>query len=482
MLFNSPIYIFLFLPIVVVVYFILNKFHLLVAGKIWLVLASLFFYGYWNYQYLVLIIASILVNYLVGMAIARQAILVSRSLKAKLVFTGGIVFNLGLLGYFKYADFFLANVSVVFGSEIPALNIILPLAISFFTFQQIAYLVDSYQSKVNEHSFLNYCLFVTFFPQLIAGPIVHHKEMMPQFKSIRNKLLNVNNISLGMFIFSLGLIKKILIADTFATWADWGFSNSTDIGFGFWDAWFTSLSFSFQLYYDFSAYSDMAIGVALMFNIRLPINFNSPYKSRSIQEFWRRWHITLSSWLRDYLYIPLGGSRGRYRRTSLNLIITFLLGGLWHGAGWTFIVWGAMHGFALAAHRIWRLCGFSMNAWLGLLLTFVFVNFSWVFFRADTLQQAISISQCMVGVCHRAGSGVDLIWDETFFLFLAAFSLVAFFMPNSLQVSGYITTKKHRFWSFKRSYVSAFVVAAALFYALVSGTSNAPSVFLYFNF
>ena len=296
----------------------------------------------------------------------------------KAILIVAIAANLALLGYFKYSDFLIDNLNFAFNLHIHSLNLLLPLAISFFTFQQIAYLVDSYSGgSTKEYNFLNYCLFVTFFPQLIAGPIVHHKEVMPQFGNLKSKVPNYKNIALGIFVFSLGLFKKVLIADTFAVWASNGFDKAEILSLI--EAWVTSLSYTFQLYFDFSGYCDMAIGAALLFNIKLPINFNSPYKASDIQDFWRRWHITLSRFLRDYVYIPLGGNRKGRARTYLNLILTFIIGGIWHGAGWTFIFWGFLHGLALMIHRFWHNLGFRMNKVLAWFITFNFVNIAWVF-------------------------------------------------------------------------------------------------------
>nr|WP_236613301.1 MBOAT family O-acyltransferase [Chrysiogenes arsenatis] len=301
-----------------------------------------------------------------------------------------------MLGYFKYTDFLLENFNGIFDADIPLPHIVLPLAISFFTFQQIAYLVDSYQGQTKEYNLLTYMLFVTFFPQLIAGPIVHHKEMMPQFASRWNLVKNYRNIALGLFVFSMGLFKKVVIADTFAVWATAGFDTATTLNF--FSAWATSLSYTFQLYFDFSGYTDMAIGAALLFNIKLPMNFNSPYKACDIQDFWRRWHMTLSRFLRDYLYIPLGGNRvGKYRN-YLNLFAVFLLGGIWHGAGWTFVAWGALHGIALIIHRIWQEAGLRMNQYLAWFITFNFVNIAWVFFRAREWEDAFKVLRGMVGL------------------------------------------------------------------------------------
>ena len=334
-----------------------------------------------------------LFNYVVGNSLAKSSDEnkkgLNKSFSKKSILIFGIIANLSLLGYFKYADFFIENFNLVASSNVNLLNLVLPLAISFFTFQQIAYLVDSYRGETKEYDFLNYALFVTFFPQLIAGPIVHHKEMMPQFASTWNMVKNYKNIALGLFIFSIGLFKKVVIADTFAVWATAGFDNAQTLNLI--EAWATSLSYTFQLYFDFSGYTDMAIGIALLFNIKLPINFNSPYKATNIQDFWRRWHITLSRFLRDYIYIPLGGNKISSFRTYSNLLATFVIGGLWHGAGWTFVFWGFLHGMALIIHRAWSNLGFKMWTWLAWLITFNFVNIAWVFFRAKEWEDAMKV-------------------------------------------------------------------------------------------
>ena len=336
MLFNSYEFIFLFLPFSFFIYFYLLEKRLITGAKGFLVFASLFFYSWWNMAYLPLILASMLFNYVIGNSLNENFQKVRVHKKNLLAF--GVVANLTLLGYFKYTDFFLENFNLVFDGSMPLLHLALPLAISFFTFQQIAYLVDSYRGETAEYDFLNYSLFVTFFPQLIAGPILHHAEIMPQFASKYNLVKNYKNIAMGLFIFSIGLFKKVVIADTFSTWATLGFNNSMVLNF--FEAWITSLSYTLQLYFDFSGYTDMAIGAALLLNIKLPINFNSPYKALDIQDFWRRWHITLSRFLRDYIYIPLGGNRKGPFRVYTNLLATFILGGIWHGAGWTFVFWG----------------------------------------------------------------------------------------------------------------------------------------------
>ncbi|HIP27470.1 MAG TPA: MBOAT family protein [Flavobacteriaceae bacterium] len=392
MLFNSYIFIFAFLPITFFIYFYLNKKRLTEASKGFLVFSSLFFYSWWNIIYLPIILSSILFNYLIGSILSKSSE-GEKKFRKRSVLLFGIILNILLLAYFKYSDFFIENINFIANAQIDLLKLTLPLAISFFTFQQIAYLVDSYRGETKEYDFLNYSLFVTFFPQLIAGPIVHHKEMMSQFTTKKNKIINYTNISLGLFIFSIGLFKKVVIADTFAVWATAGFDTAETLNLI--EAWATSLSYTFQLYFDFSGYADMAIGAALLFNIKLPINFNSPYKALNIQDFWKRWHITLSRFLRDYIYIPLGGNRKGSMRTYNNLLATFIIGGIWHGAGWTFIFWGLLHGLALVMHRAWQFLGYKMNSVLAWFITFNFINIAWVFFRARNWDDAIKVLSSM---------------------------------------------------------------------------------------
>ena len=391
MLFNSYEFIFAFLPITFFIYFYLNHKRATKASKVFLVFSSLFFYSWWNIAYLPIILASMLFNYIVGTTLNQDES--HHKFSKKSILTFGILCNIALLGYFKYSDFMIDNFNLLTDANIPTLDLALPLAISFFTFQQISYLVDSYRQETLEYDFLNYSLFVTFFPQLIAGPIVHHKEMMPQFAKRRNKIINYKNIAMGIFIFSIGLFKKVVIADTFFIWATAGFDTATTLNL--FEAWATSLSYTFQLYFDFSGYTDMAIGLALLFNIRLPINFNSPYKASNIQDFWRRWHITLSRFLKDYVYIPLGGNQKGEFRTYNNLLATFVIGGIWHGAGWTFLFWGFLHGMALVIHRAWSKLGFKIWTWLAWLLTFNFINIAWIFFRAKEWDDAIKVLSSM---------------------------------------------------------------------------------------
>ena len=394
MLFNSYEFLFAFLPVTFIIYFYLLNKRMVYGAKSFMVFASLFFYSWWNVLYLPIILASMLFNFIIGSSLNNN--LTQIRVPKKILLIVGILGNLSLLAYFKYADFLIENTNYIFNLDINTLHLALPLAISFFTFQQIAYLVDSYRQETSEYDFLNYALFVTFFPQLIAGPIVHHKEMMPQFASKWNLIKNYKNISAGIFIASIGLFKKVVIADTFALWATAGFDVAPSLNL--FEAWATSLSYTFQLYFDFSGYADMAIGFALFFNIKLPTNFNSPYRATNIQDFWRRWHITLSRFLKDYVYIPLGGNRKNEFRTYANLMATFILGGIWHGAGWTFLFWGFLHGLSLVIYRLWERLGFKLWKWFAWFITFNFVNIAWVFFRAREWGDALKVLGAMVGL------------------------------------------------------------------------------------
>jgi len=499
-LFNSYEYIMMFLPAALLVYFLLNRLFSGRIGVAWLVVASLFFYSYWNIRYLPLILISIAVNYLTGSTLSRQAAtqptqptegrsfcwLLANKRNVPLL-GAGLCFNLGLLGYYKYTDFFISNLNGLTGAHLALLHIILPLGISFFTFTQIAYLVDAYRGEVQEYSLLNYALFVTFFPHLLAGPIIHHREMMPQFAAEDNKGVNYENLARGFFLLALGLFKKVIIADAFAVWANYGFDTATHLTLL--EAWITSLSYTLQLYFDFSGYTDMAIGSALMFNIRLPINFNSPYKSRSIQEFWRRWHMTLSRFLRDYIYIPLGGNRHGQARIYFNVVITFLLGGLWHGAAWTFVFWGFLHGLALAVNRAWQRLGLPMNQVVGWLLTFNFVNVAWVFFRAKSWGDAAKVLSGMAGLqgvslpvslSNRLGDlsaygikfgGFQLAGDlKQAVLMLGVFMLTVLVCKNSVELEA----------RFQPNLIYGLITAALALAAIIN--LNNITQFIYFNF
>ncbi len=471
MLFDTYEFILIFLPITFFMYFYLNKKKMILAGKIFIVFASLFFYSWWNIIYLPILLLSVLFNYF----ISRKMLNINNIKKKKFLLFFGLLCNLLLLMYFKYMDFFIDNINFLFDSELSKINLLLPLAISFFTFQQIAFLVDNYKGIIKDCTFLNYILFVTFFPQLIAGPIVHHKEMMPQFISKKNIIKNYKNILNGLFIFFVGLFKKVIIADTFAGWANYGFDESKTLSF--FEGWGTSLSYTFQLYYDFSGYTDMAIGAALLFNIKLPYNFNSPYKAINIQDFWRRWHITLSRFLKDYIYIPLGGSYNGHFSTYTNLMITFLLGGLWHGAGWTFILWGLLHGVALIIHRLWVQLGFKLWCVLSWFITFNFVNIAWIFFRANNLDDAQKVLYAMFTLKDLSYyinlKNYNFYNEQLLYIILVLIGTLIFKNSNN----GIKMIRLNKFKLFLLSLLSFYLI-----YDYVIPRENVKSIFIYVDF
>lgn len=516
MIFNSYVFIFAFLPVVIVGFYGLGRYshHL---ATLWLAAASLFFYGWWDARFVGLLLGSIVFNYGAGYMIGHSRI--DTPHRAKLLLIASVIVNLSLLGYFKYANFFVDNLNALTGSAITMAKVFLPLGISFFTFTQIAFLVDTYQGKVKEYNFVHYTLFVTYFPHLIAGPVLHHKEMMPQFATRETCRVNWDHIAVGLTIFILGLAKKVLLADSFGEYATPIFDAVKAGGHPLlFESWFGALSYSLQLYFDFSGYSDMAIGLSLMFNVRLPINFNSPYKSLSIIEFWRCWHITLSRFLRDYLYIPLGGSRDGKIRRYVNLLITMLLGGLWHGAGWTFVIWGGLHGVYLVINHAWRGLKERMGwrdggsgARFGAgLLTFLAVVVGWVFFRADNFTVAMDMLNGMVGMngCSFAKHGDTSAFGQLMQSFGAQFKgtltlinlgssriikllivglFIAFKMPNVQQIMANYSpalnmdaVKKPTRFTWQPSIVDAVIIVLIAYFVLIN--LHKQSTFLYFQF
>jgi len=512
MLFNSYEFIFVFLPIVLIgFYSIGSKSHHRIAIS-WLVAASLFFYGWWNPAYLSIIVISMLFNYAMGTALSGEG-------KSKLLLTAGIVINLGALAYYKYFNFFTDNLNALASTNFNIEKIFLPLAISFFTFQQIAYLIDTYRGETREYNFLSYCLFVTFFPQLIAGPIVHHREMLPQFAKNTLYKLSYRHLFIGLSIFTLGFFKKAVLADGTSEYVNLTFMVAeSNTAITFFAAWAGSLCYAFQLYFDFSGYSDMAIGLARMFGIVLPMNFNSPYKSLNISLFWRRWHMTLSRFLRDYLYIPLGGNRKGKTRQLINLMLTMVLGGFWHGAGWNFALWGFLHGAFLVIHNTWtqltQSLGIKLPRLIAWWLTFSAVLFAWVPFRAISLDGTFNLWRGMLGIngfflpqwmgkytgqfgqwftehhiafagiFHQVGSVklMDILWFVMLFV-------IAFYMPNTQQFMQryrpvFEAAKHYKIPTLKlywRPSVAWSMMIAFLFvYATLSLTRI--SEFLYFQF
>ena len=517
MLFNSPEFLFAFLPLTLGIYYLLKR-HEGRSALYWLVAASLFFYGWWNQAFLLLIGLSITANFFIAKAMRAAA-----GRKRKAILIAGIAANIACISYFKYAGFIAGNINALFDLNIQPGDIVLPLAISFFTFQQIAFLVDAYRGEVQETDFARYGLFVVFFPQLIAGPIVHHREMMPQFLRSHTNTVIANNLNRGMTVFAIGLFKKVVLADTLALVANPAFTMAeAQQSLTFVDAWTGALAYTFQLYFDFSGYSDMAVGIAIMFGISLPLNFYSPYKARSIIEFWRRWHMTLSRFLKDYVYIPLGGNRHGTSRRYTNLLITMLLGGIWHGAGWSFVVWGALHGVFLTVNHAWRnLLQRSRSVFLqritaviALPLTFLCVVIAWVFFRAPTIDGAQFMLAAMVPSVDVLTSG--LTWSRdvispltnhpitvllepfsntpaitTIKGLLLASAAVVFLLPNSVNLMGQqhpalpetVPVDQHSpSWKllWQPNTLWAMCVAVLLFACVLF--SNGLSPFLYFQF
>lgn len=404
MLFNSYSFIFLFLPLVLAGYYLLGRFGVKAAAG-WLAIASLFFYSYWDISFLPLLLGSIIFNYGTGCLIDKAE---GRQRKLWLAF--GVVVNILLLGYYKYTGFLLNNINEFLQAGLTVPAIILPIGISFFTFTQTAYLVDLYRRETNNTSFVYYVEFVTIFPHLIAGPIISHKEMLPQFLNPDNLKVNYHNLANGLLLFSLGLGKKVIIADSLAIWANYVFAHSQETNILM--AWIGSLSYTIQLYFDFSGYSEMAVGLGMMLNLKFPRNFNSPYQATSFIDLWRRWHMTLGQWVRDYIYIPLGGNRRGECRKYMNLLTAMIIIGIWHGAGWTYVIWGTLHGLLLLVNHGWRYLGGNIPKILAMPMTFLAWNFGQTIFRADSLSDAWNLIRNMWGLGNLSTSceGLPLGW------------------------------------------------------------------------
>ena len=504
MIFNSYTFLLVFLPLTLLVFSLLRRF-IPRAAFAWLVVTSLVFYGVWNPdpahgwspKYILLILGSCAGNYFVGRFLTSHR----DTHRGKIALVSGITANLALLGYYKYAGFFADIATKLTGwpGDIPP--IILPLAISFFTFLQIAYLVDAWRGETKEYKFTDYLLFVTFFPHLIAGPLVHHKEMMPQFKRKPGRTRFWVNFSVGLAILIIGLFKKVVIADNLSPIAtnlfDLAASGERPLTMA--EAWVGAIAYSLQLYFDFSGYSDMALGAARLFGIRFPLNFHSPYKADSVVDFWRRWHMTLSRFLRDYLYIPLGGNRKGPKRRYLNLFLTMLLGGLWHGAGWTFIMWGALHGLFLCVNHAWfglrkKMAWAAMPKPLAIALTFVAVLVGWVFFRAHDFASAGRLLASMFGL-HGFGGWPDKaarVVASAEPLKLIPVLIGVWLLPNTqeifaryrpaLRVAGapYPAGGTRRWWQWRPT--KAFAAATVLL-AIATGLQfDKVSEFIYFQF
>jgi len=477
MIFSSYIFIFLFLPVVTSLYFLMSRLKSDKVQKILLVISSLIFYGYFNYYYLIIILTSIAINYFIAHQIQKNSTNVFFSKGLFLLM--GVLFNILLLGYFKYYDFFISNINILFNASFNLRYILLPLGISFFTFQQLSFLISVYKKEDKVADLLTYLLFVTFFPQLIAGPIVLYSEMIPQFLDKNKRLFNYENFTRGLYLFLIGLFKKIVIADTVAIFVNNGYSGND---FSFLSAWILAISFSIQIYFDFSGYADMAIGIGKIFNIDIPLNFSSPYKSKSITEFWKRWHITLGRALKTYIYIPLGGNRKGTFRTYFNLLIVFFVSGLWHGASWMFIIWGMLHGIFMIFEKIFERYICIIPSFIRICFTFIGITILWVFFRANSLSQALSILNGMISIididiskiAYLAQDGIigfplpiAIIYISIFIVFPL---FLIFFSKNSIE----------KFESFKFNYSNLIFLILITVISLVHLSRLSP--FIYFNF
>ena len=487
MLFNSYDFIFIFLPLTLSIFYLLSFFS---PGKwpwMWVFGCSLFFYGHWNPTFLPLILCSIAVNYLLS-----KILLTSQSENRRAWCGGGIGLNLAVIGYFKYKNFFLENLGTLAGYTPELDSIFIPLGISFFTFQQITFLIEAYRREITPDTLRVFPLYISYFPQLIAGPIVLSKEFIPQLNGFKWRENLPEKISVGLSIFMIGLFKKTVIADGISVYVVDLFNVTSYNGgtaVSFFSAWEGVLSYTFQLYFDFSGYSDMAVGLAALFGIKIPQNFNSPYKAVNISDFWRRWHITLSRFLKDYLYIPLGGNRGGPVGTHFNLLITMILGGLWHGAQWTFVIWGLYHGLLLICRSLWsklisRLSLKPENNYFYMRfsqgLTFLVVIIGWVIFRSSDMDQATSIIQSMFSIPTLDGA------DPVVWIFLLSLFGVTSFAPNLYELFGdwssfnLMTVRRQQTLQWKPRPVYAVLVAVIGVFAIIS--INADSEFLYFQF
>lgn len=467
-----------FLPIVLIVYFGMARFVSRTVQHTFLILASLVFYAYANINYVWIILASVMVNY----GCAKVMVPMENSVKRKTVFILSILFNIGLLGYYKYYNFFLENINFVFDTHFTLKYIILPIGISFFTFQQIAYQISIWKGEETVPRFLDYALFITYFPQLVAGPIVFYQDVMHQYQDDKNRFFNAENFSKGLFIFCIGLFKKAVFADSIAGIVNTAYDYEL-YGLTFGGAWITSLAYTMQIFFDFSGYSDMAIGLGKMMNINLPVNFYSPYKAKSITEFWKRWHMTLGRSLAVLIYFPLGGNRKGYARTCFNLFMVFLVSGIWHGAAWTFIWWGILHGVVRIFEKIFDKQLSKVPGIIRVFFTFMFVNAAWVLFRSQTIDGALILLKKMfvpdnfsfAGIGRFATDGIltypDSVQTAYVIALVAAMMLVAFGMPkNSIDL----------FNEFKPK--AKYAICAAILLCISIVHMSKAGAFIYFNF
>ncbi len=459
MLFNSQAFILLFLPPVLAGYYALARHR--AARQAWVIVASLVFYAWWDVRFVPLLAGLTVANWLIAALYGRT--------RWDAVPVAGIVLNLATLALFKYADFFRGTFFALLGDAWQPWDLILPLGISFFVFQKISYLADLKRGDRHIYSFLDFCMFVTFFPQLIAGPLVRHNEIIGQFDLDPRRPAMWENLGRGLALFVVGVAKKVALADSLARIADPLFLKAAHLPLTAAEAWAATGAYTLQIYFDFSGYTDMAIGLALMFGLSLPFNFDAPYRAVSVRDFWRRWHMTLSRFLRDYLYIPLGGNRCGPVRQAVNVVLTMLLGGLWHGANWTFVAWGGLHGGALALNHVWAERGFRLPRPAAWLLTLLFVMAGWVLFRSPDFATAGHILGSLAGL---DGLG-HVRLDRQDRIALAAGAAVALLGPTS-QVAALQRLRPNAWVAIPAG------VALAWLLLLVGGRLQAA--FIYFQF
>ncbi len=466
MLFNSFEYLAVFLPSVFFLFLLASLTGRATLARLMLVLASLFFYAYWKLGYLPLLLASIAVNYSIGSFLRRD----DGSSLRKPVMLMGVAFNLGLLGYYKYADFLVLNINTLAGTDLALSHLLLPLAISFYTFQQIAFLVDAYRGQVAAPGFLNYCLFVCFFPQLIAGPIVHHSRVVPQFNRDDFLRIDLDNLRVGLFLIAIGFFKKTVLADALVPLVGTGFASAASLPPH--EVALVVLAYTFQLYFDFSGYTDMAMGAARCFNIRLPLNFNSPYRSRNIREFWRRWHITLNDFMTRYVYGPLRGQARSGNRPLVAIFITFVLVGVWHGAGWNFVLFGILHAVAVLFVTVMHGRMEFLGERPAIAITFLFFVLSLVLFRSADADAAFAMYRALFDFGYYSGeaaasalsiSALDLV-------LIAGSALLCFGARNSNELSA------------DASLQSRMLPLTLTLFVLALSINTSSSEFIYFNF
>jgi len=481
MLFNSYLFLLLFLPLCLFLYFFCTHRGWYKPALAVIIGMSFWFYACDHVQYLLILIFSITFNWFCARFMQKEDIRFR-----KILLAAGVIVNISIIFYFKYFNFFIDNINQFIGSNLHIEKILLPLGISFYTFQQVSFLVDAYRGETKDYTFLEYAAFVSFFPQLVAGPIVLHDEIIPQFRDQRKRQFDYEGLACGLYVFAVGLFKKVILADTFGKAVSWGYGHWNELTAL--ELIIVMLSYTFQIYFDFSGYSEMAIGIGRMFNIELPLNFDSPYQANSIVEFWDRWHLTLTRFLRKYVYFPLGGSRKGAMRTYVNIMIVFLASGIWHGANWTFIIWGIIHGIANVLNRIFRKTWEKFHPAFQWMATFLFINVTWLIFRAESVGQAVDAVKRMIRL-DSFTVNIELIWSFQ----LQELNYLKFLGPVVNMVSGFwmwaflliglflcLNCKSAAKVKFVPGIGKMVLTAAALFWCIIS--FSGISTFLYFNF